>query len=400
MIYDRRNANRICVLALAGLLTVAFHAQAQTCSSSKEPNHGTCGDSCHEPGIFITIGKPTDTPVKPPQPKKPVIVPGGGGLYIIGKTDGTTPPKNPPPVNCDNDSVNNVVLYVYRDTPYWTLPMADWPEGENPRSPKFVFGKKRPISVEVHALLNTAEMEVDVTNLENREWLHITCKNAGRSKKHAGYYVYRHVESDVLNLAEETVKENEKKIKVIEEEILEFEVVGHPDTKVSYMVDRGECATATALNNDNNYNKALVDSSEYFWQQATAFGPLTTAWWNAGRALNSPNFGPFVRAVGNDGPSKEADVMLLGSHGSYRSALSSQGQVVFTPSGGGLRLKPDAKHAKDYNDQFKYPDEFYYDENAQYVRRTRTATTSPRRPSRLATGTRTSIGRSWSPAIS
>lgn len=334
----------------------------------KAPKHEGCPNECPAvPCLSVLIDVPAEPPVKPTEPRKPVYVPGGGGLYIIGKTDGITPPKAPPPVNCNDESVDEVVLYVYRDTPYWTKPLEDWSGGGTPRSPKYVFGRKRPISVEIHALRDVPEMDVWVTNADNGESLGITCKNAGWSKKHAGYHVYRHAESDALYLAGQTSKEKEKTIKVVEEEVLEFEVRGIGYTKKTYMVDRGEYATVTADCGDDSENKGLEGPAGYFWRQASEFSPFTTSWWSAGSAIRAINPAPFIRAAGSGFlNTREADLLYIGAHGNYETTLVGRGPALFVPSADQLIIKPGAAHAKNGDDQFTHPEEFAYIEGLEH----------------------------------
>src|SRR5688572_11459009 len=81
-------------------------------------------------------------------------------------------------------------IKVFRDEPYFTKILDDWPlQGACPRSPKYVFGQDRPITIEVH-LPGTAYEKV-VVQVTNKDLPAIFPKTIDIECDHKGNGVYQ-----------------------------------------------------------------------------------------------------------------------------------------------------------------------------------------------------------------
>lgn len=240
-----------------------------------------------------------------------------------------------------NHSVNGSVckIFVYRDRPYFTFPMDDWPAvNDCPRSPKFVFGKTRPISIKVELGEEKASIFVTVHNVANNEEIDIECPRVGPAVNGVSTYKSR-VEDEILYLADHTQDtSNGDYIHVVDEEVLEFRIKDDEECKVDYMVDRGECAATTVQDvktteqtpeKDDDHKGAMeagfIAGASALVAGAESFDPLTTPWWNIGTkysANSQDSMAQFIRDAGPNNPKDlEADLLFVGAHGSVTNFI-------------------------------------------------------------------------------
>jgi hypothetical protein len=251
-------------------------------------------------------------------------------------------------------SINGTVcvLFVYRDLPLYTHPMDDWRAGEEgegkPRSPRFIFGKTRPLSVKVEVPKDYGDtLDLRVVNVSStaapKPSLTMTCKKHGQNANKDYVYISKTAadgDDETLYLWESTDDRGglSDRIHVVEEELLEFMVALKPACKVDWMVDRGEAAAVTV--HDDPETVPAPPAPDYEYHTPAGFNPParifrdgtgnypapTTSWWSAGHAEDrrNPDFKNFILNCGsNDAKHRECDILHIGAHGYLHGRLST-----------------------------------------------------------------------------
>jgi hypothetical protein len=222
------------------------------------------------------------------------------------------------------DTVNFTVvkLEVSTDSSY-TNPLDDWPkDGDQLRSPKYIFGEDDPIYVQVDNLGTDPQIaepisdfvkvtsESDVSGI-----IKLNVKETGVATQ-----IFRNSEAggELLYLSTASSEGAGDKIEVIDEEELTFWLEIQPDsdnyvTCKTVMVDRGEYAMATQK----------PDSGGWFYDVAEDFeGPLSAyfKWWPNGDVK-----GPTEDFIRDGGTNSQCDIMSIAGHGlpAYESVFSS-----------------------------------------------------------------------------
>jgi hypothetical protein len=268
-------------------------------------------------------------------------------------------------------------IKIFRDEPYFTKVLDDWPQqGTCPRSPKYVFGKDRPITVEVR-LPGTAYEKV-IVQVVNKDLAAPGPKTIDIECDHVGNGIYRSRitgKDEILYLADHTEeRSNGDLIHVREEEVLEF-VLKEPsiaDCKYDVMVDRGEGAATTVVENHKPGMKAGFEgAATRFMNGVGGFDTDTTGWWDVGQALSSANFVTFLLNAGADDTDDvtkknwESDILFIGAHsypdGNYCSAESATNYPqIFGPDKTRFQKKPGAPEKTDTTET---PQHYYINSN-------------------------------------
>jgi len=273
-------------------------------------------------------------------------------LVFVGNGDGATfygnvlfEPYNRAVVDVVKDSkrvrylltVLKGSISLFLDRPRWTLALTDWPKlTDCPRSPRYIFGKDRIISIEVKPVggpLLPKKIVVEVENKDTSSTVDIVCELT------EGVYRNRVPDEDLYLSKQTSETAKGDFIHVREEEVLFFRIKGVKDSEIDVMVDRGEVAAATPKDDDipdgpdpdtlpdhRGMERGFVDAAVAFMNGAAGFDPPTTGWFDVGRKLRAPcndRYGTFALNAGNNSAAnREADILHLGGHSHVTGHLS------------------------------------------------------------------------------
>jgi hypothetical protein len=195
---------------------------------------------------------------------------------------------------------------------------------------------------------------------------------------HVGNGVYRSRitgKDEILYLADHTEeRSNGDLIHVREEEVLEF-VLKEPsiaDCKYDVMVDRGEGAATTVVENHKPVMKAGFEgAATRFMDGLKGFDTDTTNWWDVGQALSSATFAAFLLNAGADDTDDvtkknwESDILFLGAHGNpagnlLQATSATDYPTVFGPDSSMFYSKPGAPEKASTTAN---PEHFYVDKS-------------------------------------
>jgi len=229
----------------------------------------------------------------------------------------------------DSEDLQVVKVEVFRDANF-TQPLTDWPaSGGNPRSPRFLLASNDPIYVQVTGLgKNPSEQEtisdaIRVLSETDPTGIPLTLTETGVNTD-----VFRN-SGDLLFLSSESSQGAQKKLKVVDEEILSFK----PSNKSGFdvMVDRAEFSS-TGIHifyGSPAGDRAIVrtealTNTKYFDAGDTDFPSV-----GAGEPMRT-----FIKNVGLNQPGDgEADIMHVSSHGNADGALWDDAEnVILNPA--------------------------------------------------------------------
>jgi hypothetical protein len=223
-----------------------------------------------------------------------------GNLATSGGSGHSTPPvahwaakiQKPPILQVfigQSDEINDEANFYIR--------LTDYPaDGERPRNPRYIFGKRSPIFIQVSNYkqgLGILEDRVLAMSRDGQwgQWIDVALKEVEPG-------VYRNVKddwNDCLYLGEESAISPQRTIKVVDEDVLTF-ILKEPDgidpetvAEVEVMVDRAECGAAyytygwgttgwralkRTKDNAENFLSELQSESQrpVFWQTYTGLG--------------------------------------------------------------------------------------------------------------------------------
>ncbi len=232
-------------------------------------------------------------------------------------------------IGSDSEDLHVVKVEVFRDANF-TQPLTDWPaSGGNPRSPRFLFASDDPIYVQVTGLgKNPSQQEtisdaIHVFSETDPTGIPLTLTETGVNTD-----VFRN-SGDLLFLSSESSQGAQKKIKVVDEEILSFK----PSNKSCFdvMVDRAEFSSngIHIFYGSPTGDRAIVrtealTNTKFFDAGDTDFPSV-----GAGEPMRT-----FIKNVGSDQPGDgEADIMHVSSHGNADGALwDDASNVILNPA--------------------------------------------------------------------
>jgi len=242
-------------------------------------------------------------------------------LWLSYKKDGDT-------IHTDTVNFTVVPVDLFRNAPC-TASLDDWPKsGNNPRSPKYIFGEDDPIYVQVANLGTdpyTAETKnafVKVTSESDTSGIiKLTLKETGVNTQ-----TFRNLEElgELLYLSTSSSEAAKDKIKVIDEEVLTFSLEIQPGsdnyvTCKTVKVDRGEyagCGLDSFFNNITKF-KDQMEESDVDW-----FGAGYVEYPDDVGSQSPCPMKTFIEDAGSDtDDNKEADFMAFVCHGDLNGDL-------------------------------------------------------------------------------
>jgi len=241
-------------------------------------------------------------------------------------------------IGSDSEDLHVVKVEVFRDANF-SQPLTDWPaSGGNPISPRFLFASDDPIYVQVTGLgKNPSQQEtisdaIHVLSETDPTGIPLTLTETGVNTD-----VFRN-SGDLLFLSSESSQGSQKKIKVVDEEILSFK----PSNKSCFdvMVDRAEFSSngIHIFYGSPTGDRAIVrtealTNTKFFDAGDTDFPSV-----GAGEPMRT-----FIKDVGlNQAGDGEADIMHVSSHGNADGALWDNASNVINPA-------DDISNSSDFN---------------------------------------------------
>ncbi len=233
-------------------------------------------------------------------------------------------------------------LLVYRDV-FQNL-LTDWPEaGGRPRSPRFIFGKVDPITVEVRLKIQQpSPVLVEVINTTSLEQHDVDCDYVNYSN---GWYVYRLRSTEFIYLiGSPPANPTGTTFGMVNEEVLHFTVKGSsPTCTQNWMVDRGERSSGGAV----FYGGATGDQGVVRFQQWYENGDRNFT--DASGIIPQADLAAAAAFINNAGSNpasgEQGDLLHWSSHGAYTGALYDNLNCFFYPLGNGQSWSTDLEYA-------------------------------------------------------
>ncbi len=227
-------------------------------------------------------------------------------------------------------------LLVYRDV-FQNL-LTDWPEaGGLPRSPRFVFGKVDPITVEVRLKKQLpSPVVVEVINTTSFEQHDVNCDYVSYSN---GWYIYRLRSTEYIYLiGSPPANPTGTTFGMVNEEVLHFTVKGSsPPCTQNWMVDRGERAGGGAVFYGGPIGDQTVCRFPQWYENGDHDFDMVNPTHDPKKVgivdpANFPAVKAFINNAGeNPSDGGQADILHWSSHGEYDGRLLDNNGIPSAP---------------------------------------------------------------------